>query len=241
MFFRINNFLGKLGNGNIKEIKYFRTDGKNTAPSGYCVYNGGVYSQIRKNKKSFKYTPTYRKYMCKTITKDQYGLLNYRGGVIVFSTSVNTVVDKEEKSKIKAYIKKAYLSTINLILKNKKLNKFVKKWNEDFGSLEDKQIGAFSVGNLFDGKYISENGETYNDKSLSIDFDGVPSEILLLFAIRICKEYNQESVLVKDYNTNKIYLVENIKFSKSDTIEKIFNINDELKNLKMLMLMRKYK
>lgn len=231
MLFNVNKLLEKIGNGNITEIKYFRTDGKNTAPSGYCVYNGGVYSQIRENKKSFRHGETYRKYMCEAIMKDQYGLMNYRGGMIVFATSVNAVVDREEKSKIKAYIKKAYLSTINLILRSKKLNKLVKKWNEDFGGIENKQIGAFSVGNLFDGRYVGENGKTYNDKSFSVEFCGVPSEILLLFAIRICKEYKQESVLVKDYNKNKIFLVDDKDVGGSDPIEQISNASDELKKL----------
>ena len=40
----------------LKEIKYFRPDGKNIRPSGICYYNAGIYKSIKKNVAALNHT-----------------------------------------------------------------------------------------------------------------------------------------------------------------------------------------
>ena len=35
----------------IREIKYFRPDGKDIEPTGVCYYKGGMYKEIEENRK----------------------------------------------------------------------------------------------------------------------------------------------------------------------------------------------
>ena len=37
----------------IREIKYFRPDGKDIEPTGVCYYKGGMYKEIEENINSF--------------------------------------------------------------------------------------------------------------------------------------------------------------------------------------------
>jgi hypothetical protein len=63
---------------------------------------------------------------------------------------------------------------------------------------------------------------------------GVPSEMLLLFAIEICKEFKQETVLVKDFNTNKIFLVDDEGIEGNNPQQKIVNSAKELEKVQNL-------
>lgn len=210
--------------------QYFRTDGVNKKPSGVFYSKGFINASIQKNKKSFVRESLNENFLIEKIADNQYNLSKYNGGIIVFATSVNTTIDSMELSKIKSILKKTYYSIINMTFKNKKLNNLVKKWNKEFGNNEDMFIGAFSIGNFFKGRYIGDNGEVYNDTSSSIDLGGVPSEMLLLFATKLCKEFKQESVLVKGMNKNKEYLVNDEGFNGSPQ-EQIEKATDDLKKI----------
>lgn len=70
--------------------------------------------------------------------------------------------------------------------------------------------GAYSVGNSFKGQFVGDNGEKYNDKSPSVEINGVSSKNLLLFAEMLAQDLMQKSVLVKDLNLDKIYMADNI-------------------------------
>lgn len=216
---------------NIKEIKYFRTDGQNVKPSGVYYAKGKLYESIRKNEKSFICGELNKNYLTEKLSDFQYGLSKYNGGIIVFAVSVNTVIDKLNLPRIKSILQKTYYTIMNTTFKNKKLNNLVKKWNSEFGDSKDMFIGNFSIGNFFKGRYIGDNGEVYNDKSSSIDLGGVPSELLLLFATKLCKEFKQEIVLVKDFNQNKLYLVNDENYVGTPQ-EQISQVNDDLKNIK---------
>jgi hypothetical protein len=75
----------------------------------------------------------------------------------------------------------------------------------------DDYIGAFSIGNFFSGRYIGDNGKVFDESSLSIEINGISSKGLIYLAEEIAREFNQETVLVKDLNSNKIFLVNQIK------------------------------
>lgn len=69
------------------------------------------------------------------------------------------------------------------------------------------QFDAHSVGNFFKGKFVGESGEVYDETSLSIDVNGLSSESLTQLAENIAERFHQETVLVKDLNNGKIFLV----------------------------------
>ncbi len=68
-------------------------------------------------------------------------------------------------------------------------------------------IGAFSVGNFFSGKYVGDHSKCFDERSLSIEINGISSDALMYFAEEVALEFNQETILVKDLNINKIFLV----------------------------------
>ena len=61
------------------------------------------------------------------------------------------------------------------------MHNVINKFNNNGG----EYIGAYSVGNFFKGKYVGDNGEMFNDKSLSIEINGLSSESLLKLASRV--------------------------------------------------------
>ena len=46
-----------------------------------------------------------------------------------------------------------------------------------------------------------------NEKSTTIELLGIESEELIDIATDICNKFGQETVLLKDYNKNKIFVV----------------------------------
>lgn len=131
------------------------------------------------------------------ISPEQFGLDKYKGGVIVFSTDVNAV--DVSKSKIKNWMKSKYRTILNRVFYGKKVSDIItKKFSE---------IGAFSIGNAFRGRYVSD-GRVFNEKSVSLEVLGVPSDVLMRLAATIAKDFTQETVLLKDYNTGRNILID---------------------------------
>ncbi len=131
------------------------------------------------------------------IAPEQYGLDKHKGGVIVFSTDVNAL--DVSKSKIKNYMKSKYRTIINRLFYGKKVSDIItKKFSE---------IGAFSIGNSFRGRYVS-NGRVFNEKSVSLEVLGMPTDVLMRLAAQVAKDFSQETVLLKDYNTGRNLLID---------------------------------
>lgn len=180
------------------EIKYFSKDGK-SLPNGIGFQKGNFLHECKINAESFSIN--------EDLHSNQYGLSDYRGGVIVFSTDVNAVQlsDKALINKLKQIIrtfKQRYFATT--IIHNT-LNKF-NKYNP-----QSEYVGAYSIGHSFKGHYIGDNGEKYNENSLSIEINGLSSNALLYLAEYIARIFKQETVLVKDLNNNKIYLANGLR------------------------------
>lgn len=117
-----------------------------------------------------------------------------KGGVITFSTDVNAL--KISDSDIVDKIGKFVLSFKNrMTYANKAI-------------ALDNNITGWTVGKFLDGMYRAKNGKTFSEKSYSVEVVGIPSDKLIAFAEGICREFCQESVLVKDYNTGDILLVD---------------------------------
>jgi hypothetical protein len=99
----------------------------------------------------------------------------------------------------------------NRLFSKSKLSKVINTFNsteKKLGdSVVDDYIGAFSIGNFFSGRYIGDNEKVFDESSLSIEINGISTNGLMYLAEEIAKEFDQETVLVKDLNVNKIYLM----------------------------------
>ena len=73
-----------------------------------------------------------------------------------------------------------------------------------------EHIVAYSVGRSFTGKYVGDNGEMYDEKSLSVEVNGLSGRSLLRLAEMLAGTFMRKTMLVKDLNTGKIYLVDPI-------------------------------
>jgi hypothetical protein len=221
----IKNFLNfiKYSNFSIKEIKYLSTDGRKNIPNGHFLEKAGFIKECTDNSNSFitdnhQYILNKDFSIIEGIHGNQYGLFNYRGGIIIFSTDVNSI--ELNDNILFNWINKKIKTYSNRFFRKSKLRNVIKKFNKDKEN-EDDYIGAFSIGNFFPGSYIGDNGKFYNENSLSIEINGISSEGLIYFAEDIAKEFNQETVLVKDLNQDKIFLVNQDKGVNSHDIESI--------------------
>ena len=178
--------------GSFKEIKYFSPDGS-TMPNGIGFQRGNFLRECKINREAFE--------LDEAIHNNQYGLSDYRGGVIVFSTDVNAVA--LDKNKLSNKVKQI-LATLNQRLNTSKISHNV---INSFNKYNDEFIGAYSIGNAFKGKYVGDNGEAYNERSTTIEVNGLSSQGLLRLAEMIARVFHQETVLVKDFNNMKFFLV----------------------------------
>jgi len=119
-----------------------------------------------------------------------------KGGIIVFSVNVNAV--QLSNNKLINLIKNNIETFKNKIFKDKKINKVLSQYDEIFG---------VSIGNYVKGRYKSDSGNLFDESSLSIEIIGITTEVLNKVAESLASEFKQETVLVKDYTSNRIYLV----------------------------------
>lgn len=225
-------------NMKLTEIKWFRKDGKNHAPNGEAMFNGMILRDITENKNSFirNTNPTLTEtFLDEKISDYQTTLTEYKGGIIVFALDVNAIVDKEiNTSTLKKAFKKIFYSVKNYLFKSKTLKSLINKHNTEYKDEKSFTIGSVTIGNNFIGKYFSEDGSVFNEKSTSIEIGGVSSEVLILFATALCKEFMQETVLVKDFNTNKIFYVDSRGIEGETPKQRINNASKEVEKTKKL-------
>lgn len=198
----------------ISEIKYFSTDGRTSVPNGHVIQKGGFLSECHDNKEKFK-TENYQYFIdnslniVEAIPPNQYGMADYRGGVVLFSNDVNSV--DVSRYRILNWAKRKFKSHSFRFFSKSRLNKVITNFNQDDKMLDkvgvEDYIGAFSIGNFFSGRYIGDNKKVFDEKSLSIEINGMSSKGLIYLAEEFAMEFEQEIVLVKDLNKNKYFLV----------------------------------
>lgn len=69
------------------------------------------------------------------------------------------------------------------------------------------ELIGWTVGKFLSGRYTDRTGKVYDENSLSVEVVGINSETLINLAEDICRDFEQETVLVKDYNSQKILFV----------------------------------
>jgi len=114
-----------------------------------------------------------------------------KGGVIVFPTDVNAVELYPHKF-------------INAI------TQFKTTWKNRLSSskaIEKHPVNNWAIGSFFKGKLSERAGSVFTAKSPSVEITGVTYEQLIAIAEDLCREFQQESVLVKSYSENKVLLV----------------------------------
>lgn len=211
-----NNSKNISENFTIKEIKYFHPSGA-SLPNGSNYQKGGFLNECRKNMNSFV--------LNEGVHGEQYGMAKYRGGMIVFAVNVNAV--QMSSNKIVNAIKQFVETTKNRFNKDKIVHNTINGFNNDNTKNNGEYIGAYSLGNFFKGKYLGDNGEMFNDRSICLEINGLSSKSLLKLAEMIADRFKQETVLVKDLNRNKIYLAD--ANESDDTFEDdLNNVNTEV-------------
>lgn len=180
-----------------RQIKHFHPNGK-TMPNGSHIQRGGFSLECRNNATKF--------ILDEKVHPVQYGLKEYRGGIIVFSTEVNAL--EFSKSRIKNKIMKV-LATFGQRLRRKSI---IRKVIDRMNRTQEEQIGAYSIGNLFSGRYIDDNGQHYDESSLALEINGLSSKSLLRLGEELARAFHQQTVLIKDLNPtpNKFYLADGV-------------------------------
>jgi hypothetical protein len=132
--------------------------------------------------------------------------LDNPGGTIIFSTDLNSTLGNAEtvSDKVKFFFDSKWKTFLNRLNVNKRLKKIL---------LSKYELPCYTVGKNFRGSYTSKNGITFNEKSFTVDIAGVDSDALKLIATEICREFKQETVMVRDFNDNKtkVYFVNDEK------------------------------
>lgn len=127
--------------------------------------------------------------------------INKSGGIIVFSTDINVQNgQKTFRDEIKFWIQDKFQTIVNSCEVMSKATKNVGR------NLENKDYG-FTIGKFFQGGYKAKSRKLFNDKSVSIEIIGITSALLLKIATEIARDFSQETVLVKDYQSNETYFV----------------------------------
>ena len=131
------------------------------------------------------------------VAPEQNNFDKYKSGTIVFATDVNAA--DLSKNKVKNFFSKKWKTLTNRTMRDRKLAKLI--------TSRFKDKGAFSIGNFFKDRYV--NGENlFNEKSASIEIIGVPFTVLVRLATEIAREFNQETVLFKDHETDRNILID---------------------------------
>lgn len=215
----------------ITEIKYFRSDNVHQKPAVFYYVKGMVNTIIRKTINAF-------------IQNDFEGTVlkpsAYQGGMVVLPHSATIDLSESCFSRLKALLQSTYYNIMNTHFENNKVNKLREKWHQEFAILDEMPLKDFEIAHSFKGFYRDENGLLYNQKSLTFDFKNLPTELLFVFALKLCKTCHQQTLLIIDMNTNKIYILENDTDTKTtpEEISEILNAlsHDFLIRLKNIFL-----
>lgn len=164
--------------------------------NGMTIGLGGVYNYKRALYESIKV-----KYDTKAIVL-QEGVKtalpdDLLGGIIVVSTDVNSV--RQSNNRLINYLKQKFLTTKQRLTRDRKVTNVLKDRQEEVG---------WTVGNFLKGRYIDDSGNVFDEKSFCIEINGVSNQTIIDIATKICKDFNQETVLVKLYNPPRILFVD---------------------------------
>ena len=159
--------------------------------------NGNAYSSSKRLYESIKVTKANiieSSYVLNEAVDFEFGK-NELGGVIVFSTDVNAT--ELSSNKLINAVKKKIKTISNRVSATKKIDTIANKHD----------LVGWTVGKFLSGRYKAKNGTNFGENSLSVEIVGVPEDELIHIAEELCEAFNQETVLVKCYESGRIVLV----------------------------------
>lgn len=174
----------------IREIIYFHPTGM-SLPNGSHIQRGGFLNQCRQNRNAYT--------LDEAVHGVRHHLAKFKGGVVTFPADA---VAAQMGYEVFADEISQRVETFNPYGKGK-VNRILRVFNDG----AEESVGAYSIGNFFHGGFVGDNGEVYDVRSVSVEVNGLGSSSLLRFATFIAKQIRQGSVLVKDLNSEKIFLV----------------------------------
>src|SRR5574344_801374 len=169
-----------------------------------------LYTAIRKSKKYIEDSGKFDKTGIDEGVEFTFDPEN-KGGIVIFSTDVNA----KEVSKLVVvnWIKKFVATQVNRFAADKRLNKIAEKYSPD----------GWTVGHFLRGRYKAKNGKVFDENSMSVASLGLNTEAMITLAEEIWNEFKQESVLLKDYTSEDIMLIngdsEKMNESENDEVE----------------------
>ena len=181
---------------NIEELTEYRVTSLNRARRNNAIW-------VTERKSAYYNFEGIRLGLREALNDEQW-FEDSKGGMIIFSTDFNVDPDASEKSiakKIMFKTKSWFRTQFQRFFKNRIANKYLD------GHFKDNPYAGWTIGNFYKGRYTSDAGKKMDEKSTTIELLGIESEELVDIATDICKTFGQETVLLKDYNKNKIFVV----------------------------------
>ncbi len=117
------------------------------------------------------------------------------GGTIVFSTDVNA--EQMSKNKIVNWVKQKIATINNRLSSTGKIDAVAQKHD----------LAGWTISKGLSGRYTAKNGKAFGENSIAVDIVGITHDELIDIATELCNLFLQEAVLVKDYSTKKVYLI----------------------------------
>lgn len=121
-----------------------------------------------------------------------------KGGLIVFSTDVNC--EELSSNRIMNWLKQKIMTYKHRFNVKKMLSKIA-------GRVAQGEIG-WTIGKYLDGCYKADNGQFFDENSISVRLTNIDRETMLRFAEAICADFHQESVLLQDFGTGAVYFID---------------------------------
>lgn len=118
-----------------------------------------------------------------------------KGGIIVLSEEVNAV--KLSENKFINWIRQKSRTMRNKFSGNRYID----------GIAQKHELVGWTIGNFLKGRYTGKDGKVYSEKSMCVEIIGVSDDVLIQIAEEICKQFDQETVLVKEYSNNRVLFV----------------------------------
>lgn len=120
-----------------------------------------------------------------------------KSGVIILPVPRNSIeMNKDQLSK---YLIKNLNTIENYLFKEKNIETILQK--------DDVFVG-YSIGNIFNGRYHSRNGQLYSNDSIAIELINLDFDEIVSVADNLKKEMNLESILVKDNSSFKMIYID---------------------------------
>jgi len=118
-----------------------------------------------------------------------------KGGVIILSTDVSALM--QSGNEVADFIRGKWDTIKNRLTYGKKINKV---------ALNNKEVGGWTIGRYLRGRYVN-NGQVYDENSISVELLFVTKQVLIDVAKELCREFNQQEVIVKSYSDNEILFI----------------------------------